>query len=89
MNEDQDRPTTPSLPPSRRWLGAFLRDFPWIHLIIGLTGNLMFFVGSIMFFYKSLETGAIWFFVLGSLGMLLGSLGELFVRVEKRRTGAD
>lgn len=74
---------------SHRWLGSFLRDFPWIHLLIGLAGNLLFFVGSIMFFSKQLETGAIWLFVLGSLGMLIGSLGEIFVRIEKRRTGSD
>ncbi|MGH3444489.1 MAG: YrhK family protein, partial [Nocardioidaceae bacterium] len=60
---------------SRRWLGSFLREFPWIHLFIGLSGNLLFFVGSIMFFSKRLETGAIWLFVIGSLGMLVGSLG--------------
>lgn len=89
MSEDHGSTTTPRPQPSRRWLGSFLREFPWIHLLIGLTGNLLFFVGSIMFFSKQLETGAIWFFVVGSLGMLIGSLGELFVRVEKRRVGSD
>ncbi|MGK2852835.1 MAG: hypothetical protein ACSLE3_01805 [Microbacteriaceae bacterium] len=34
----------------RRWLGAALRDFPWVHLGIGLFGNAMFVVGSVMFF---------------------------------------
>lgn len=72
-----------------RWLGTVLREFPWVHLGIGLVGNATFFVGSIMFFSQSLKTVAIWLFVLGSLGMLIGSLGELFVRIEKRREGKD
>lgn len=42
-----------------------------------------------MFFWSSVKTRAIWLFVIGSLGMLLGSLGELLVRVEKRRRGED
>lgn len=73
----------------RSWLGTALRDFPWIHLGIGLFGNLLFFVGSIMFFWSSVKTLAIWLFVIGSLGMLLGSIGELLVRVERRRRGED
>ncbi len=89
MVSADSRAANSSSPPSRPWIGTFLRDFPWIHLLIGLTGNLLFFVGSIMFFSDKLETGAIWLFVLGSLGMLIGSLGEIFVRIEKRRTGAD
>lgn len=75
--------------PESRWIGAALRDFPWVHLGLGLMGNTMFVVGSVMFFWESVKTLAIWFFVLGSLGMLLGSVGELLVRVEKRRRGDD
>lgn len=89
MNADNDSIAHQSSGVSGRWVGSFLRDFPWIHLLIGLTGNLLFFVGSIMFFSDRLETGAIWLFVLGSLGMLIGSLGEILVRIEKRRTGSD
>ncbi len=73
----------------RRWIGTALRDFPWVHLGLGLMGNTLFVVGSVMFFWKSVNTLAIWLFVLGSLGMLLGSVGELLVRVEKRRRGDD
>lgn len=73
----------------RRWIGAVLRAFPWVHLGLGLLGNTLFVVGSVMFFWESVKTLAIWLFVLGSLGMLLGSCGELLVRVEKRRRGAD
>ncbi|SDY10727.1 YrhK-like protein [Modestobacter sp. DSM 44400] len=76
-------------PHGSRRLGALLRDFPWVHLGIGLLGNSLFFAGSILFFWKSTMLPAIWIFVFGSLGMLIGSLGELLVRVEKRRHGDD
>ena len=69
----------------RKGLPALLHDFPWVHLGIGLLGNAAFVVGSAMFFFKSTETAAIWVFVLASAGMLIGSLGELFVRIESRR----
>ncbi len=73
----------------RRWIGTALRDFPWVHLGLGLMGNTLFVVGSVLFFWESVMTLAIWLFVLGSLGMLLGSVGELLVRVERRRRGDD
>ncbi len=72
-----------------RWLGTALHDFPWVHLGIGLAGNATFFIGSLMFFSQHLKTVALWMFAVGSLGMLVGSLGELFVRIEKRREGKD
>lgn len=72
-----------------RWVGALLRDFPWGHLALGLLGNTLFVVGSVMFFWERLMTLATSFFVLGSAGMLLGSLGELFVRIEKHHRGDD
>src|SRR6476660_4599808 len=71
----------------RSWIGTTLRDFPWVHLGLGLIGNTLFVVGSVMFFWDSVKTLAIWLFVLGSLGMLIGSVGELLVRVEKHRRG--
>lgn len=73
----------------RQWIGTALRDFPWVHLGLGIAGNALFVVGSVLFFWVSTETVAIWFFVIGSLGMLIGSIGEMFVRIEKRRRGED
>lgn len=67
--------------------GALLRDFPWVHLGIGLFGNALFFAGSILFLWNGTMHLAIWIFILGSFGMLIGSLGEVLVRVEKRRHG--
>lgn len=80
-------PTDPDA--SGRWIGTALRQFPWVHLGLGLVGNALFVVGSVMFFWPCVKTLAIWMFVLGSLGMLLGSVGELLVRLEKRRQGDD
>lgn len=73
----------------RQWIGTALREFPWVHLGLGLAGNSLFVAGSVMFFWSSVKTLAIWLFVFGSLGMLLGSVGELLIRVEKRRRGED
>lgn len=69
----------------RSWLGTALHEFPWIHLGIGLFGNLLFFVGSVLFFWPAAKDVGIWMFVVGSLGMLLGSVGEIVVRIEKHR----
>ncbi|TDC68080.1 hypothetical protein E1200_12775 [Actinomadura sp. GC306] len=66
---------------------GFLGEFPWIHLGIGIFGNLTFVVGSVLFLYADLERAGVWLFITGSSGMLVGSLGELLVRVERRVRG--
>jgi hypothetical protein len=63
-------------------LKHLLEDFHWFHTTIGLVGNLCFFVGSVMFLWEATKTAAIWLFILGSLGMLLGSVGDAFVSWE-------
>lgn len=68
-----------------RWLGTVMREFPWVHLGLGLVGNTMFFLGSIFFFYEGLKTLGIWLFVIGSFGMLTASVGEFLIRIEKKR----
>lgn len=65
-------------------LRAFLRDYEWIHIGIGLFGNFLFFVGSVFFLWASWQTAGVWLFILGSFAMLLGSLGEALVRWERR-----
>jgi hypothetical protein len=60
-----------------------LLDRPWFHLGIGLFGNTTFVVGSVLFLNESLQQAGVWLFILGSSGMLLGSLGELLARVER------
>ncbi len=61
-----------------------LQDFPVIHLIIGGFGNTTFLVGSVFFLFPSLERMALWLFVAGSLGMCVGTVGEVFVRHARR-----
>jgi hypothetical protein len=72
---------------SSRKLRRIVRDFPWVHLGIGLFGNAAFVVGSILFFFKSVQTLAIWIFVVASVGMFIGSLGQLLVRIDRDRSG--
>lgn len=62
----------------------FVKDYPWIHTILGIFGNTCFFIGSVFFFYESLKTAGIWLFVCGSLGMLADSLGEAIIKIESR-----
>ena len=68
----------------RKLLREFVRDYPRIHLSLGLLGNATFLVGSVFFLYEPpLQTVGTWLFIIGSLGMLLGSIGSVLVKVEK------
>lgn len=69
-------------------LHVLVCDYEWVHISLGLIGNCAFVIGSFLFFSDSTKTLALWFFVIGSVGMLLGSLGSAFVRYE-RGHGAD
>jgi hypothetical protein len=61
-----------------------VHDYEWVHTLIGLFGNLAFFVGSVFFFWEAWKTLGIWLFVVGSFAMLLGSLGSGLVRWERQ-----
>lgn len=69
-----------------RRISRLISDFRWVHTGLGLVGNLSFFVGSVCFLYTDLikEVG-VWLFIIGSFGMLIGSLGEAVVRYERHR----
>lgn len=64
---------------------AFLRAFPQVHLGIGLVGNVAFVVGSVLFLFQDLQTGATWLFIVGSTGLLVRSLGQALARHERTR----
>lgn len=64
-----------------------MADFPWIHLGIGIFGNVTFIVGSVFFLFPGLQAAGIWLFIFGTFGMLLGSLGEVLVRYERHVQG--
>lgn len=68
-----------------RAVSGLVRDFEWVHTLIGIFGNATFFVGSILFFWQSLQTAGVWLFVIGSAGMLVGSIGSAIVRIERSR----
>lgn len=69
----------------RQILRKFFDDFEWIHITLGLIGNLTFFIGSILFFDDSLQTAGIWLFTIGSFLMLIGSIGSGLVRYVDRK----
>lgn len=70
---------------NRTLIGTLVSDYRWIHVTLGIIGNTAFFVGSIFFLYKSMEIPAVWLFITGSLGMLIGSIGEAIVNFEEKR----
>lgn len=64
-------------------LKTIVQDYGWIHTAIGAVGNFTFFIGSIFFlpsFSKLLVVG-VWLFILGSLLMMVGAIGDFFVKV--------
>lgn len=81
---------TPTLTGARRNLiviRTLVQDYEHIHTAIGISGNLLFVVGSVLF-YKAFEqyhTLAVSLFVVGSVFMLIGSLGNGLRRVWQRR----
>jgi hypothetical protein len=67
-----------------------------IYTIVGITGNVLFVVGSILFFkeFDRFYTFGVWMFVLGSFCMLIGTLGTALGRLyergeEKSATNSD
>lgn len=66
---------------------TFVKRFQGIHISIGLLGNAAFFAGSIFFLYEQRELKLIgaWLFIIGSFGMLLGSLGRAVLKFEEIR----
>jgi len=71
----------------QRWtLGTFVFRFPQVHLGIGIVGNALFLVGTVLFLVGQQGVG-VWFFLVGSCGMLLGSVGEGLRALGKHRLG--
>ncbi|WP_409180327.1 YrhK family protein [Amycolatopsis sp. VS8301801F10] len=68
---------------------SFVREFPTIHLAVGVIGNVIFFVGSVLFISDATELLAIWLFIVGSFGMMLGAIGQaIYVHERHRLNGA-
>lgn len=75
-----------------RILRIIVHDYGWIHLSIGLAGNLTFLLGSVFFLpgyegisvsvygnVMSLKTSGVWLFIIGAAMMSVGSIGRLLV----------
>jgi hypothetical protein len=62
----------------RNFILLLVRDFGWIHLTLGLLGNILFFVGSVLFLGPKQDL-AIWLFIIGSFFMLIGSAGQVIL----------
>ena len=78
----------------KRFIKTLVQDYGWIHTTIGAIGNFVFFIGSILFlpsFHGWLTVG-VWLFILGSLLMMFGAVGDIFVRIyeaEERKATRD
>ncbi len=62
---------------------TLVQDYGWIHTSIGAIGNFVFFIGSIFFLpsFKSLLVVGVWLFIIGSLLMMIGAIGDFFVKI--------
>ena len=72
-----------------RLIRGFAAENFWIHTIVGIIGNTSFFVGSALLLTSSTRDIAIWLFVFGSAGMLLGDIGDGLVHWEQSRLKQD
>ena len=72
-----------------RLLRRVAREYGWIHTVLGLIGNGLFLAGSVMFLRESTMTAGVWMFVFGASGMLLDSIGEALVRLERSGDGSE
>jgi hypothetical protein len=64
---------------------TLVHEYGWIHLSLGLLGNITFFVGSIFFLpqFEPLKTLGVWLFIVGAFLMMVGALGRLLVDIWK------
>ena len=62
-------------------------EYGQIHTLVGITGNVLFVVGSVLFFkeFENLYTFGVWMFVLGSFCMLIGTIGMALGRLYQLR----
>ncbi|MEZ5239643.1 MAG: YrhK family protein [Microthrixaceae bacterium] len=59
---------------------ALARRYRAVHTVLGMIGNTAFLVGSVFFLYESLKRIGTWLFIVGALGMLIGSIGSALVQ---------
>jgi len=66
---------------------TLVQEYEHIHTTVGIVGNLLFVMGSVLFFkaFDQYYTLAVWMFVVGSVSMLIGALGSGLRQFYKRR----
>ncbi len=65
-------------------LATLVWRFPQVHLATGVVGNVLFVLGSALFMTDRQDSGVVCFLV-GSMGMLFGAVGETVRVLGKRR----
>ena len=88
--------------PLRHFFRTLVQDYGWIHLGIGLSGNFLFAVGSVMFLpdlgkvhlswiHAAVEwkTVGVWLFIIGATLMLVGSIGSLLLSIYNNNHADD
>ena len=60
---------------------CLLEEHRWIHLGVGILGNALFLVGSVLFLWETTEAVGVWLFIVGAAAMLAGSIGSAIVRL--------
>lgn len=74
---------------------SLVHSYGWIHLGIGLFGNFCFVLGSLLFsgIFGSRHTLVVCFFIVGSVSMFVGSLGQLvkwrYEAAERKHSRSD
>lgn len=64
---------------------TFFREYEWVHTAVGIAGNTLFFVGSLLFLSESTKDIGVWCFIVGAAFMLFGSVGSAVVKRYERR----
>ncbi|WP_425548606.1 YrhK family protein [Allohahella marinimesophila] len=64
-------------------LHVIVNKYGWIHLSLGLLGNVAFLIGSILFLpaMEAFKLVGVWLFIAGAFLMLIGSTGRLLVDI--------
>lgn len=70
-----------------RTIRQLVSDYHWIHLGLGIVGNICFFVGSVFFLWEATKAAGVWLFIAGSFGMLIGSVGSAIVDAVRHPSG--
>ncbi len=64
-------------------LKTLVKEYGWLHLSLGLFGNVSFFLGSILFLpsFEPYKKIGVWLFIIGAFFMMIGAIGRLLVDI--------